>query len=319
VLRVTAQLVDALNGRELWANKFDQVVAGPFAVQDDITRAICAQLEPQMRLDDIAYGNRSGSVQSWRLWQEGWYDLFVDAPMPVPVRSLELFRKALALDPDYPLAHAGIAIALSTGMLWGGISPEEFPVIRHHAEWAYKHLPENPAVLYAMAMWSFVQPIKMSVALEYVSKAVDLEPSNPLYRAVRGYLVANLGDAKAGLEECLRAMRLSPKDSREPFICYMLGNAYIADGQYDLAIDTMTRCRQFSVVDFIWIMLAFSHMQLGDTQSAMECLSSIENPRPLQFYKWSIRERLWLTVPSADKERFLAMLSSVIARELPVA
>jgi len=66
-------------------------------------------------------------------------------------------------------------------------------------------------------------------------------------------------------------------------------------------------------------MLAFSHVQLGDTQSAMECLRSIENPRPLQFYKWSIRERLWLKVPAADKERFLAMLSSVIVVKLPAA
>jgi tetratricopeptide (TPR) repeat protein len=281
-----------------------------FRVQDEITTAICARLEPRVRVEDIAYGAREGSVSSWRLWQEGWYWLFIDAPQPSPDRSLERFRRAVALEPDYALGHAGLAIALATALLWGGLGRDAMEEAREHAEIASKLLPENPVVLYAMAMISFVGPASLELPLEYIERAVELEPSNPMYQGVRGYLLANLGQAREGVECCLHAMRLSPKDAREPFLCYMLGAAYVANEQYELAIETMTRCRRFSEVDFIWLIIAFSHDQLGERDRALASLKRITAPRPYAFYRWALRESLWLGLPGNAKEAFLPLLET---------
>ena len=306
-LRITAQLVDASNGVPVWNGRFDRIFDDPFAVQDQLVLDICAQLEPQVRHRDIQYGSRTGDVRSWRLWQEGWYYLFVDAPTPIPQRSLDLFEQAIALDATYAPAHAGIAIALGTGMVWGGVSASNLQRAMHHAEQAYRLLPENPLSLYAMGMLSFIQPIRMETPLEYVLRAIALEPSNPMYQAICGYLQATIGNTQQGVDQCEYAMRLSPMDAREPFLCYMLGNAYVCNRQYERAIETMTRCRRFSEVDFIWIMIAFSHSQLGEPHRALACLQSIKTPRPYRLYEWSVYERMWLTTARDEKARFLAL------------
>lgn len=307
-LRVSAELTDASNGTSLWSQRFERPLVDLFSMQDEIAIALCAQLEPRVRVADIAIGARSSDITSWRLWQEGWHLLFVDAPQPFPERSLTLFRRAIELEPDYALGHAGLAIALATALLWGGLGPDAHREARHHAEIAFKQLPEHPVALYAMGLITFVEPVSLRVPLEYITRAVELEPSNPMYQAVYGYLLASLGDPEAGVEKCRYAMRLSPKDSREPFLCYMLGAAYLANGQYELAIETMTRARRFSEVDFIWLMVAFAHAQLGETDRALTSLRRIEQPRPFGFYRWAIMESFWLTLSKQDKEAFLELL-----------
>lgn len=306
-VRVSIELVDAGSQASLFSERFDRPLDDLFEVQDEITVAICAQLEPKVRAEDIAYGARTASVSAWRLWQEGWHWLFVDAPQPVPTRSLQRFEQAIGLESDYALGHAGKAIALATGMLWGGIGPERLVEAKDHAETAYKLLPENPVALYAMGMITFVEPVSLCVPLEYIERAVHLEPSNPMYQGVAGYLTANLGEAQRGVDQCLYATRLSPKDSREPFLCYMLGASYIANEQYELAIETMTRCRRFSEVDFIWLMIAFAHAQLGEIERAVASLKRIDAPRPYGFYRFAVRESLWLELPTQDKDNFLRL------------
>lgn len=307
-LRITAQLIDAETGAGVWSQRFEHGLDDPFAAQDELTVAICAHLEPRLRLSDMAYGARNGSLSAWRLWQEGWHWLFVEAPAPKPVRSLQRFRKALELEPDYGLAEAGIAIGLCTSLLWGGDGPDVLAEARGHAERAFRLLPEHPVALYAMGMINFTQRGGMATALAYLERAVAIEPSNAMYQGVCGYLIANLGRAEEGLTRCRYAMRLSPLDSREPFLCYMLGNACIASGRYAEAIDVMARCRQFSEVDFIWIMMAFAYAQLGETRRAIGCLRQIERPRPYGFYRFAVMESLWLGLPEADKKAFLELL-----------
>jgi predicted Zn-dependent protease len=160
-----------------------------------------------------------------------------------------------------------------------------------------------------MGMITFFEPESLCVPLEYLEKAVELEPSNAMYQGVYGYLLANLGRAEDGVERCLAAMRLSPRDSREPFLTYMLGAAYIANAQYELAIETMTRCRRFSEVDFIWVMIAFAHHQLGEDDRAITALKSIERPRPYRFYRYALTESLWMELPRADKDAFLPLFA----------
>ena len=135
-VRVSVELVDTASRASVFAQRFDRPLDDLFDVQDEITVAICAQLEPRVRAVDMAYGARSGTVTAWRLWQEGWHWIFVDAPQPMPKRALDRFEQAIRMESDYALAHAGKSIALSTGMLWGGLGPERMDEARDHAETA---------------------------------------------------------------------------------------------------------------------------------------------------------------------------------------
>jgi len=314
-LRVTAQLVDAVQRNGLWAHRFEREAEDLVQVQDELALAICAQLEPRIRLSDIQLGASLKSTPAWRMWQEGWYWLFVDAPQPRPERSLKLFRDALELDPDYPLAHAGLSIAISTSLLWGGMGPEGLAEARRHVEKASKQLPPgNATVMYALGMLSFVEGDSLETVIDYVGAAVDQEPSNAMYHGILGYLLAHVGRTREGLDRCLYAMRLSPRDSREPFLCYMLGNACIAAGEYQRGIESFNRCLRFSEVDFVWLMLAYGHHCLGDFKRARESLARIEEPRSRSFYEWSLRHRLWQSHPDELKLPFISFLTEQLFR-----
>ena len=247
-------------------------------------------------------------------WQEGWYWLFVDAPEPRPERSLRLFQQALDLDLDYPLAHAGLSIATSTSPLWGGMGPEALSKARQHAELASKLLPGNATVRYALGMLSFVAGDSLETVIDYIGAAVDQEPSNAMYHGVLGYLLAHVGRTREGLDRCQYAMRLSTKDSREPFLCYMLGNAYLAEGEYQRGIESFTRCLRFSEADFVWVMVAYGHFCLHDLSRARECLARIDEPRSRAFYEWSVRHRLWLSHPEEQREAFVSFLTEHLFR-----
>ena len=190
-LRVTAQLVDAVSRRGMWVDRFDRSASEIDGMEDALAMAICAQLEPRVRLSDIQEHAGLARAPAWRLWQEGWHQMFVDAPEPVPQRSLELFESALQLDPEYPLAHAGLAIALSTGVLWGGLPQSRVEEARDHAQKAYKQLPQYAAVMYAMGMIAFVTDDSLENTAGYLKAAVEREPSNPMYQAILGYLQAH--------------------------------------------------------------------------------------------------------------------------------
>lgn len=313
-LRVTAQLVDAVQRNGLWAQRFERETEDLLRIQDELAVAICAQLEPRIRLSDIQLGASLKSTPAWRLWQEGWYWLFVDAPQPRPERSLQLFRRALELQPDYPLAHAGLSIAISTSLLWGGMGPEAIVEARHHAERASKLLPGNASVMYALGMLSFVGGDSLETVIDYVAAAVDQEPSNPMYHGVLGYLLAHVGRTREGVDRCQYAMRLSPKDSREPYLCYMLGNAYIAAGEYQRGIESFTRCLRFSEVDFVWLMVAYGHYCMHDLSRSRECIARIDEPRSRAFYEWSLRNRLWLSHPESQREAFSTFFTEHLFR-----
>lgn len=308
-IRVSVHLVDTATGHSLWSERFRRPLERDLLeVQDEIALSVCARLDVAILLEDLKDAAREADRSALRLWQEGWFRLFVDAPAPLPEHSLGLFRQALERDPGYALAHAGIAVGITTGILWGGAGPERFPEAKGHERQARLGLPENPAVLYARAMVGFVDDVDLEVPLEYMQRAVALEPSNPMYRGIIGYLEANLGRAAAGLEQCLYAFRLAPLDAREPFMNHLLGTAYLADGQPRKALEVLRRCRHYQAVDFIWVMSALAHLQLGDRGAAVRALRHIDRPRSIGFYGYSLRRKLFLGLPGAVKEELLGLM-----------
>jgi len=307
-LRIVVEMIDTLSGSIVWSQRFDEAEADIFKIQDNISLQICAHIEPILRLHSIR-NYRGTDLKPWQLWQHGWHEMYISSPLAAPFDSIDMFQQAVAEDPEYAHAHAGIATGLAVGMLWGGIGPEALPEAKRHAEIAFKLLPGSPAVLFGIAMITFIAPTPMTFPLEYLEHAVKLEPSNVVYQSSLGYLEAMTGSAEKGLDRCRFAIDISPKDAREPFICYMLSNAMIANGHYEDAISTMARSRMFSTVDWVWVMTGFAHFMLGDEQSAKGALREVikVGKRSFAFYNYAIKRRLWPQVSDEDKDCYLAL------------
>ena len=128
-LRVTIQLIETATGNHIWAERFDRTAADLFEVQDEITNAIVARLEPELTRAEFELIRRRppADMDAWDYYRQargilsmkGWHESTFS-------EGAELYRKAIALDPEFAPARAGLALLLAIGHLIGYVAePDE--------------------------------------------------------------------------------------------------------------------------------------------------------------------------------------------------
>lgn len=110
-VRITAQMIEAESGHQLWSERFDRSLDDVFALQDEITLNVVSAIEPSLRRAEVerVKRKRPDSLDAYDLVLQAQPD--VDSGMPAQVnRALVLLERALALDSSYALAHANAAM-----------------------------------------------------------------------------------------------------------------------------------------------------------------------------------------------------------------
>jgi serine/threonine-protein kinase len=154
-VRITAQLVNSLDGCQLWAGQYDRSLSNVFAVQDEIVRNIVGTLavrlqgHPQEPLVKLA----TGDPQAYRLYLTGRHHCSHWTPEGLN-QGIRQLREALTLDPSFAKAQAGLAAAQLLQGFWGLVPPEAaWPAVRQAAQAALEmddSLGEAHACLGAM-------------------------------------------------------------------------------------------------------------------------------------------------------------------------
>ena len=124
-VRVTAQLINAADGYHLWSERYDRELTDIFAIQDEIAMAIAARLKIALDADQAQQLVRppTANVDA--------YESYLKARRLMRTRgrsmfeAVECYEHAVALDPAYAAAHAGLAYALILLAFWGMMRPEE--------------------------------------------------------------------------------------------------------------------------------------------------------------------------------------------------
>ena len=125
-MRITVQLIEAETGVHIWAERYDRSLDDIFALQDEIALSTVAAIEPSLQAAEIA------RVKRKRPENFDAYDLVlralrhVYAVMPEEAqKAIPLLERALALEPDYGLAHAFLALCFEVLFARGGfVDPE---------------------------------------------------------------------------------------------------------------------------------------------------------------------------------------------------
>ena len=118
-LRINAQLIKASDGFHLWSERYDRDMEDIFAVQDEIARAVVQKLKVKLlgARDAPLVKGPNDNLEAYNLYLKGRYHL---SRLTSSAKAVECFTQALAIDPGYALAHAGIASAkLQLGLLGG--------------------------------------------------------------------------------------------------------------------------------------------------------------------------------------------------------
>src|ERR1700730_8635099 len=236
-VRITAQLNDVTTGSHIWAERYDRNFADVFAVQDEITDAIVAAIEPQLYAAENFHARRKppNSMDAWDLVMRA-LSHYWRVTRQDNVVAQALLEKAIAIDPNYGQALGVLATSHSFGahMGWADMSTVA-PIAQRAALSAVRADGEDPWAHHGLAyVYLFARRFEDSLA-EF-ELALQLNPNFSLAQAFYGVALCYCGRWEEGDLAVRRALRLSPRD---PFSALYYGIAAYAQfigHHYDEAI-----------------------------------------------------------------------------------
>jgi TolB-like protein/class 3 adenylate cyclase len=208
-LRITGQLIDATTGAHLWADKFEG------DLQDDVATSVVGAIAPRLIQADVERAKRKSpeSWDSYDLYLRG-IALFVQRTPETTDQALELFRKAIGLDPEFGLAHIRAAACLLLRPLHGGrpLMDEERSDALQLATRALVLAGDDEFVLgWASLVFAFLNN-ESERGSDLVDRALAINPNFSNAWNARGWISINLGDGARALDAFERALRLNPAD-----------------------------------------------------------------------------------------------------------
>ena len=245
-LRITVQLIETEGGAHVWSAHYDGTVDDIFDLQDRITEQVAGALQPSIRIAEIEKSRRK------RPQDLGSYDYTMRAMAHVwalekeeSAKALDLLDKALAIDPNYPLALslAGWCYAQRSVYNWADDIGESQAKARALAERAAELSGDDPIILAVLgAVHTFLR--NYGTARVLLERALALDP-NAAWAWCRLGWVENYSDQpNKAIENFERALRLSPLDPMN-FNNYVgIGSAHEVAQEYDEAVQFYRRALQ---------------------------------------------------------------------------
>jgi tetratricopeptide (TPR) repeat protein len=241
-IRITAQLIDAITGAHIWAERYDRDLTDIFAVQDEITERVAGAIEPELlKVEGGAAISRTENLNAWDLVRQGMWH-FHQIRRETHFRARELFREALKLDPKLPEAHLWLG-RVNGGLLAYGWSNNRAADLREGTEAAVKAVQldeRNPYAHYALAITSvFAGAVER--AIRAAETAIELSPSFALGHLALGFARLNAGRAAEAVGPFEHGLRLSPFDPQNFVWLGSLALAQYFAGSQEAALQTAMR------------------------------------------------------------------------------
>lgn len=259
-IRINAQLVDAISGEHLWADRFDRGLDDVFAVQDEVTARIVEALLGRLRTSPPR--KRPKNLEAYDLCVRA-RKLMDDSPQMAREAHLMLTR-AVSLDPDYAEAYRWLA--LNHWMGWvhsGGPTMSARSVALEQARKAVALDPNDPGCRWVLGYLLAYERSFAESDAEF-AKAIELDPNDADIWAALSDITVLAGRVQEGLEHIRKAFRLNPFPAGWYYLT--LGQAQYAAGQYEAAVETLRRDETYRTSSRRF--LAASLAQLGRLDEA---------------------------------------------------
>ena len=236
-VRITAQLNDVASGSHVWADRYDREAADVFAVQDEITEAIVAAIEPQIYAAESfrARSKPPSSMDAWELVMRAMshYNR-VSARDHATVQ--ELLQKAITIDPNYCQALGVLSCSYTFAAHMGWVDAGVVVPLAERAARAAVRIDSEDAWAHHALGAVYLITSQFDDALAETELALKLNPSFSHAQNYYATALAFSGRWQEAIEAVQRALRLSPRD---PFLALNYGSAALAQyvgGNYPEAI-----------------------------------------------------------------------------------
>jgi DNA-binding winged helix-turn-helix (wHTH) protein/TolB-like protein/Tfp pilus assembly protein PilF len=229
-------LIDARNNGLLWGEQHDRKLTDIFDLQEDIASGISNRLRLSLtEKEQTLLAKRStDSIEAYKVYLRGRH--FWNKRTEEGLRkSIEFFDQAIGLDPNYALAHAGLADSYQILAFHGALSSiEYFPRAKAAAKRAIEIDDSLAEAHTALAYVKFYHDWDWARAEEEFKRALELNPNYPTAHQWYAEYLASMARSKEALSEREKAKALDPLS---PIITSELGFSYLETRQYDRAIE----------------------------------------------------------------------------------
>jgi TolB-like protein len=273
-LRITAELIRADNGYHLWSQAYDRDDSDVFAVQDDIAKAVVSALQVKLAAGPTETGSRgTNNTDAYNQYLLGT-ELNRRSSVEDNRHALAAFEKAIALDPNYAAAYAGMAMAEAVVADFTGDTVSRIERVRHDVDKAIALAP-NDAIGYASR--SYIRMTWLwdwSGAQADIDKALLLDPRNSEVQHRYALLLYCLGRLPEAMTAQKKAAELDPLSSLS---WENLGSLYTSTGDYAAADAALRRALEIEPTSmFALNNLGTLHLLQGNGQEALEAFRKLE-------------------------------------------
>lgn len=304
-VRITAQLNDATTGSHLWAERYDRELVDVFAVQDEITNAIAAAIEPQIHAAENFRSHRKppASLDAWDLlmralshtWRVTRHD---------HEAAQALLERAIAIDPNYGQALAVLAANHMFGVHLGWAELAVVAPVAEAAALTAVRCDHEDAWAHAALGSVCFSTRRLADALSEFEQALALNPNFSLAQGYYALALSYAGRSGESFEAAQRAIRLSPRDPSLAIYYGIAGYARFTERRYDEAIALAREAiRHRGDLTGAYRVLAVSAGMNGDNLVAETALGELRRTQPNISLQWIATQLPWAN--EADREHYL--------------
>jgi adenylate cyclase len=278
--RITAQLYDAVNGVQIWAERIDRQMTSELILQGEVAGKLVDSLSAQLQLDKnlIPVQRSNTDPETWSLYKQA---MSLVNPPSDPARlelSLKAFEQITRQDPNFAGGFAGIAYVHAFKAFFGrGQNTEnDVQTALEMADMA-QNLDPSFGLSYSAKAFAYLVNREFEQALKASGEAIRWTPNDPYVIAYHGYVLCAAGDAEKGITFVEKSLRLDSLNTRTPYL-NILGVANFFAGHYESALQAFKKSRERGgpLGPGIHNFVAASYAALGDMANARATLDAAD-------------------------------------------
>jgi adenylate cyclase len=270
-VRITAQLIDAISGRHLWAERYDRDLNDIFAIQDEITMKILTALRVQLTEGEYArrMDRHTNNLQAYLKIMEG-SGYFRESKYSEAMKS---FEEALSLDPQCATTYGWLSWTHLMNV-WFGPSSTRKQSLMKAFEFAEKcrALDDTHGGCHGALSHAYLLKRDYDKAISEGKQAVELDPNMAMWAVHYGWTLRSVGRYEEALREYERALRLNPLDTI--FALEHTCTTYNMMRRHEEAIETCKKAIELSprrLPLFINLAVAYSELdQMDEARGAAD-------------------------------------------------
>jgi TolB-like protein/cytochrome c-type biogenesis protein CcmH/NrfG len=305
LVRITAQLIDTTTGSHVWAEHYDRDLTDVFAVQDEITDAIVATIEPKIYVAENFRARRKppNSLDAWDLVMRAMSHFWRVTRQDNMVAQA-LLEKAIAIDGHYGQANGLLATSHMFGvhMGWADITIAA-PVAERAALAAVLSDSQDPWAHNALASVYF-STRRLDSSMAEFELALQLNPNFSLAHGYYGLALTYCGRWQEAHQAAQHALRLSPRDPFSAIYYGVAAYAQFVGKNYQDAIGLSREAiRQRSDFSGGYRVLTVAAGMAGQVDVAAAALKELRRAQPNISLGWIASQLPWKF--DSDREHYL--------------